>query len=202
MSDLLSLDEARQTLRAMTVIALEAHRTFTDALDQPARYPSPEQSATRERILAALVKIREGFMLALHTSDVGDDMRRLIQDIVDWTWLNELGLRGYADEPLEKLDGQVIVYQHALIALGVLPRLPITAITFPHRSFNGSYRDITPPSTPGAVLDRIEELEKTVWRMMSEPLNALPGASVRRTYGFFEATTWLVAHQLRDIVKW
>ncbi len=197
MSELLSLDDARQTLRQLTIMALEANRTLYDGLNHPERYPTPEQSAVRNRILEALIKIREGFMLALRTppTAMAAELRELLKSLVDWTWLGELGLRWHTDEPLERLSGQVILYQHALIALGVLPRLPPDAITFP----KGYYGDISAPETPTAMLNRLEEMERTIWRAASEPLGALPTGALRRTYGFFDATTWLAAHHLRGI---
>lgn len=200
MSELLSLDEARQTLRQLTITAVEANRTLYDGLHHPERYPSPEQSAVRNRILDALTKMREGFMLALRADDltIPSEFRELLHTLIDWTWLSEFGLRWDTDEPLERLGGQVILYQHALVALGVLPRLPATAITFPKRS----YSDITPPGTPGAMLSRLEELERTIWRAANEPIGALPSGAVRRTYGFFEATTWLAANHLQGVINW
>ncbi len=198
MSELLSLDDARQTLRQLTVTAIEANRTLSDGLHHPERYPSAEQSAVRNRILEALTKMREGFMLALRMEDltIASELRDLLTTLVDWTWLGELGLRWNTEMPLEHLGSQVILYQHSLIALGMLPRLPVEAITFPTRT----YRDIAPPASPGATLTRLEEIERTIWRSANEPLGALPSGSIRRTYGFFEATTWLAAHHLRGVV--
>ena len=44
------------------------------------------------------------------------------------------------------------------------------------------------------MLWRIEEIEQTVWRIMSSDLQELVGrryGPLRRTYGFFEASAWL-----------
>jgi hypothetical protein len=203
MSDLLSIDEARQTLRRLTVIAFEANRTLQDSLHHPDRPPTYEQICVRQRILEELVRMREGFLLALKTDQVVDstELRDFLKLLIDWTWLNELGLSWQTDAPIERLNNQVILHQHALIAMGILPRLPSEAITFPGRNPN-KYSDIDPPGTPGATLTRLEELERVMWRATSEPLAALPGGAVRRTYGFFEATTWLARHHLRGMVGW
>lgn len=200
MSELLSIDEARQTLRRLTVIAFEANRTLQDSLNDPNRLPTHEQISVRQRILDELVKTREGFILTLKTEQIAEssELQDLLNILIDWTWLNELGLSWQTDAPLERIGNQVILYQHALIAMGILPRLPSEAITFPGRK----YSDIDPPGTPGATLTRLEELEQVMWRATSEPLAALPGGAVRRTYGFFEATTWLVTHHLRGVVGW
>jgi hypothetical protein len=207
MADLLSLDEARQTLRRLTVIAIEANRTLNDSMTNPHLPPTPEQTSVRLRILDELVKMREGFLLALKTSDfrLTSELQDLLTLLVDWTWLQELGLRWETDGPLEKVGSQVILYQHALIALGVLPRLPAQAVTYPRSATNpyfADYHDITAPGSPGATLDRLDELEKTMYRAANEALIRLPGPSVRRTYGFFEATTWLTTTHLRGIVRW
>ncbi len=198
MSDLTNLEDARQTLRRLTIAALEAIRTLHDGLHQPDTTPPLERRAALNRVLEDLVKTREGFMLALRMSDVtlASELRDLLGYLTDWSWLNELGLRWVTDEPLERLSGQVILYQHALIALGMLPRLPNHAVTYPH----GAYRDIPVPSTPGQTLSRLEELEHTIWAAATEPVRTLPRDSVRRTYGFFEATTWLIANHLGNVV--
>jgi hypothetical protein len=198
MSDFLALDEARRTLRRLTVIAMEANRTLSDGLNAPSRPPSPEQAAVRNRILDELSAMREGFMLASKASDLAlpDELRELLGRLADWSWLSELGLRWTTDAPLERLGKQVILYQHALVALGVLPRLPAEAITYPRRS----YRDIIPPGSASATLSRLEELEQTIWRSAGEPLGAISPEAVRRTYAFFEATTWLITHHLRGVV--
>ncbi len=200
MSDLLNLEDSRQTLRHLMIVALEANRALYDGLNSPNAEPPTERRATLNRILDDLTPMREGFMLSLRASDVvlASELRDLVDRLIDWSWLNELGLRWTTDEPLERLGGQVVLYQHALVALGVLPRLPSVAVTFPH----GAYADIPVPSTPGETLTRLEELEKTIWAASSEPVNAISRAAVRRTYGFFEATIWLIANYLGDVVGW
>jgi hypothetical protein len=204
MSEFLNLENARQTLRTLTVIALEANRTLYDGLKRPNSGPTLEQSAVLNRILEHLTQIREGFILALRTPDhaLASELRDMIQYLVDWTWLNELGLRWQTDEPLARLGGQTILYQHAIVALGMLPRLPTSAVTYPHAAQRGAYADIPIPSTPGEMLTRIQELEDTIWAAASEPVGALSKGAVRRTYGFFEATTWLIANHLADVVGW
>src|SRR4026208_2606679 len=126
MSELLNLDDTRQTLRQLAIVAFEANRALYDGLQSPNSEPSAERRVVLNRILDHLTQTREGFALALRTSDVAmaSELRDLINHLIDWTWLNDLGLRWTTDEPLERLGGQVVLYQHALIALGMLPRLP------------------------------------------------------------------------------
>src|SRR6266581_4435163 len=140
MTELLNLEDARQTLRQLAIIALEANRALYDGLQRPNTEPSADRRAALNRILEHLARTREGFQLALRTSDItlASELRDLLVYLVDWTWLTEIGLRWTTDEPLERLSGQMVLYQHALIALGILPRLPTNAVTFPH----GVYADI------------------------------------------------------------
>ena len=198
MSELTNLEDARQALRRLIVVALEANRALFDGLQHPELDPPLERRAALNRILQDLGQIREGFTLAIRASDLtlASELQILIGQMIDWTWLSDVGLRWTTDEPLEKLGGQVVLYQHALIAFGVLPRLPEDAVTFPR----GTYTDIPVPGTPGETLSRIEELEATIWGATNEPVQALPRGAFRRTYGFFDATTWLISRHLGDAI--
>jgi hypothetical protein len=96
---------------------------------------------------------------------------------------------------VERVRHQLLAFGMAVVALGQLPRLPSKQITFPHSYGNPpTYSDIPVPHTPGEMLWRIEELEQMVQRLMSDDLNGLVQrryGSLRRTYGFFEASAWL-----------
>lgn len=152
--------------------------------------------------------VREGFVLSVRSTDVADkDEARYLLDrvLLDWDSLtSELGIDAEVSpegndtsEPiqLELVRGQLLAFGMAAIALGALPRLPANQITFPHSySDPPTYADIAPPSTPGEMLVRIEELEKMIWQMMENDLGFLVRksyGSVRRTYGFFESSAWL-----------
>jgi hypothetical protein len=193
MSDFMNLEETRQTLRRLTVLALEANRALYDGLQTPDAQPSPERSRIFNRILDELKPIREGFMLAIKTSDfkLVSELHDIINHLMDWAWLEELGLSWTSyDAHIERLGGQVVLYNHAVVALGVLPRLPQNIITYPY----GAYRDIPVPSTPGETLTRLQELEDTIWKASHEPMSTVSRGAMRRTYGFFEATVWLVSN--------
>jgi hypothetical protein len=194
MSEMINLEEARQALRKLTLIAIEANRALYDGLQSPDVEPSPERSANLNRTLEQIQPIREGFMMALRVEDVklASELRDLINALYDWDWLDTMGLRWNNELTVEKPSGQVVMYNHAVIAMGVLPRLPKTAVTYPY----GEYRDIPVPNTPGETLGRIEEVEDTLWAAANDPVGKLSRGAVRRTYGFFEATTWLIASQL------
>ena len=164
-----------------------------------------------------LHKVREGFVLSVRAGQVKNrsEVRYLLDRVIsDWSQLSrELGLA--EEEPGEKhelnlsaLAGaetapveielvrhQLLAFGMAVVALGQLPRLPSQEITFPHSYSNPpTYSDIPVPSTPGEMLWRIEELEQMVRRLMSDNLNNLVQrryGSLRRTYGFFEASAFL-----------
>lgn len=104
-------------------------------------------------------------------------------------------LSGAESAALEKVRHQVMAFAMAAVALGFLPKLPSKAITFPHSySSPPTYSDIPVPATAGEMLSRIEEMQSTLWQMMSNDMGHLIQrcyGPVRRTYGFFEVSAWL-----------
>jgi hypothetical protein len=96
---------------------------------------------------------------------------------------------------LERLRHQLLAYGMAATALGSLPRTPAEDVTFPY-SFGKppTYCDIPAPATPAAMLQRIEELETMLWKLMAADLQDLVNHAygpLRRTYGFFEVSARL-----------
>ena len=106
-----------------------------------------------------------------------------------------LAERGEPAWTFARVRQQLLAFGMAVIAMGYLPRLPSKQVTFPHSYGKPpTYADIPVPHTPGELLWRIEELEQTVWQMMSRDLGELVQrryGPVRRTYGFFETSAWL-----------
>jgi hypothetical protein len=163
-----------------------------------------------------LSTVREGFVLSVRTSKISQrsEARYLLDRVLtDWDQLSrELGLEDSADRlpghavqapateeakrtPIERVRQQLLAFGMAVVAMGYLPRLPAQQVTFP-QSYGKppTYADIPVPHTPGELLWRIEELEETVWQMMSRDLTELVQRNygpVRRTYGFFETSAWL-----------
>ena len=189
-------------------------------LHQTAHYgnePRNDMDAVGKMVLQQagdyLYKVREGFMLSVRTGQIGQhaELRYLLDRVIsDWSQLSrELGLEEDEDAPatkpaentdaqfneVERVRHQLLAFGMAMIALGQLPRLPSKQVTFPHSYGNPpTYSDIPVPSTPGEMLWRIDELEQMVRRLMSDDLNGLVQrryGSLRRTYGFFEASAWL-----------
>jgi len=192
--------DIRQVLEeffALNNIAHETKRILARGLrhkDVP--LPSSDQeflSAT----LTHLGEAREGFALCLRTTSVSDpdELRYLVRQILfDWSWLEDLGLASKTEGEIEKVGSQLLAFAHTYVTLGVLPRLPPQQVTYPQG--HPTYADIPVPHTPGEVLLRIEELEEVVSEVSIVPMGKLEPDSLRRTYGFFEASAWLAARHL------
>ena len=157
-----------------------------------------------------LSTVREGFMLSVRTSQISQygEIQYLVERVLtDWDrFSEELGLgrvEGERREPeiamdelrVERVRRQLLAFGMAAVAMGALPRLPAKQVTFPHSySKPPTYSDISAPHTPGEMLWRIDEVEQTLWQMMSQDMAQLIRrryGPLRRTYGFFEASAWL-----------
>lgn len=147
-------------------------------------------------------EVREGFILSQRTSPQAtlSEIRGLVEDILlDWKWVQELNLAFAPSDQIESLGEQLVVYNHALVAMAVLPRLPAEVITFPQR--HPTYGDVTAPTLPGETLARIEEMERIIYKAEVTALRHLDYASFRRTYAFFEASSWLVNKYLDPLLR-
>ena len=74
---------------------------------------------------------------------------------------------------------------HAQLVFALLPGLPADEVRFP--SARRSYADIARPRGPAELLERVEELERELWRIASGRAVRRADAAFRRTYGFFDA---------------
>ena len=160
-----------------------------------------------------LAEVREGFVLSVRTAQLDQkaELRFLLERVlVDWgAFSRELGFdatqahdskQDDAATRVELVRQQLLAFGMAAIALGQLPKLPAEQVTFPYSYTDPpTYCDIPTPSTPGAMLSRIEELEQMIWQLMSGDvqhlLNRRYGA-LRRTYGFFEVSAHLARREM------
>lgn len=197
---------ARQTRRALRIALMTRGE----------RLPGPVQRYL-EGTLNHLGQVREGFAISLRTADCRSqsELQDLVEELlIDWQWMGRLGIRWVPlDQPVQKPLAQVLAYAHARAALGALPRVPEAHVTFP--ALRRSYADISVPRTPGEVLERIDEIERVVavtlqggaggesvrpgaGREKEQPVRLLARdrpsfrARLRRAYGFFETSAWLV----------
>ena len=77
----------------------------------------------------------------------------------------------------------------ARLTFALLPMTPSEHVHYP--AGLRTYSDISPPRTPAELVDRIEELERSLWHIAAGRPPRLTDASYRRTYGFFDAATRL-----------
>jgi hypothetical protein len=83
----------------------------------------------------------------------------------------------------------LVALAHARLVFAFLPRMPASEVHFP--AGRPTYADIPTPRGPAELVERIEELEREVWRIASgRPVRRVDPA-VRRTYGFFDAAETL-----------
>ena len=158
-----------------------------------------------------LAEAREGFVLSVRTGQVTGraELRFLIEQVLtNWREFSaELGLAdgstapendGAIPEP-QRIRSQLLAFGMAAVALGQLPRLPADQVTFPYSYGQPpTYADIDAPSSPGAMLQRIEEAAQMLWQLMDADAQELVKhryGPLRRTYGFFEASAHLAVNE-------
>ncbi|MFQ5595031.1 MAG: hypothetical protein ACE5HA_12875 [Anaerolineae bacterium] len=141
--------------------------------------------------------VREGFKITLRTDGVRDlsELRDLIQQtLMTWDWLDSYNLKLEPDTQIRYPLKQTLAFAHSYVTLGVLPRLPARAVTYPDTP--PTYADIPVPHTPGEILARIDELEVVLSETTAKPGREAAPEPLRRTYGFFETSAWLVSRHL------
>ncbi|CAN5710754.1 hypothetical protein BH23CHL7_BH23CHL7_24640 [soil metagenome] len=78
----------------------------------------------------------------------------------------------------------------ARLVFALLPTTPEAEVHYPigHRT----YADIAAPRRPAELVERIEELEGSLWRVATGSVPLLTDARYRRTYGFFDTAARIV----------
>jgi hypothetical protein len=74
---------------------------------------------------------------------------------------------------------------HARVVLAMLPRMAEIDVRYP--SGRRSYADIPAPRGPAELSDRLEELERSLWRTATGHRPDPRDPAFRRSYGFFDA---------------
>jgi hypothetical protein len=74
---------------------------------------------------------------------------------------------------------------HARLVLAVLPRLEAEDVRWP--GGRATYADIPAPRGPAELADRLDELERLLWRTATGRAAHPSDPALRRTYGFFDA---------------
>jgi hypothetical protein len=74
---------------------------------------------------------------------------------------------------------------HARLVLAMLPHIPDEEVRFP--AGRRTYADIAVPRGPAELSDRLEELERSLWRTAAGRRPDPRDPAFRRAYGFFDA---------------
>jgi hypothetical protein len=153
--------------------------------------------------LSQLGNVREGFAVSLRTTDTTSpsELRELVSALL-FNWEQASAVLGFGFAPDDKLElphVQLLSFAHSYVTMGVIPSLPPDAVTFPQE--RRTYADIHAPGTPGELLQRIEELEEVVSEAETSPLEQIDFSRLRRTYGFFETSAWLVSYHAAKFKK-
>lgn len=204
MSGIEDLKATAEILRELARIVNFTRQTLAAKLqqDQPAGHSSRELAGQLFDALEHLGDVREGFILSQRTSPSVSlaELRDLVRHILlDWEWVHGMNMILAPGHQVDLLNQQLVVYNHALVALAVLPNLPPEAVTFPQR--RPSYSDLTAPLLPGELLARIEELERMIYQADFKPVTSLDYGPFRRTYAFFEASSWLANSYLEPLLR-
>lgn len=204
MYDFEALKATREALRELARVVRNTQQTLATMLEEAEQstWLSPKRrSGQLADTLEHMEHVREGFILSQRTPSRATlaELRRLVQSmLIDWEWLQDLDWQLAPGDQIEILGQQLVVYNHALVALAVLPRLPAEVITFPQP--RPTYGDVTVPALPSETLARIEEIEHMIYQAEIKPVNTLDYGPFRRTYAFFEASSWLVNRYLEPLL--
>ncbi len=105
----------------------------------------------------------------------------------------EVSARERLGRPIVLADGTAAfaAFAHARVALALIPRLPPSAVSWPPRP---TYVDVPRPRGAGELIGRLEEIERTIWRLsVGRDRPARDHEPARRTLAFFDAIVYLGA---------
>jgi hypothetical protein len=198
------LNSTREALRDLSKVVTSTRQTLATMVrgeDQGYRTHFDHHAESFSSALEHMGEVREGFILSQRSTPQTSlaDLRDLVKHILlDWHWVEEMNwLLAPSGHP-ESLGPQLVFYNHALVALGSVPHLPAEAVTFPQRK--PSYEDVSVPTLPHELLTRIEEIEHIIYQSAVKSVRQLEPEPLRRTYAFFEASSWLAKNYLQNIL--
>ena len=201
-TDLTATREALRELARVVKVTRQALAARIQYNTRPEWLLSGSRSGQLAETLVHIEDVREGFILSQRASTTISlsELRALVHHILmDWQWVQQMNMILAPSPHLEALGAQLVGYNHALVALSFLPRVPAEAITFPQP--NPTYGDVPVPTLPGELLARIEEIERIIYQAEVGPVKNTAYAPFRRTYAFFEASTWLVNNYLNPFLN-
>jgi hypothetical protein len=146
-----------------------------------------------------------GFQIWLRATEAHlDELRMLVSrsGMVAPASFNPAEERAALIEAIQKLSGaggerelvppsrrRLVALDLARLTFAMMPATPAGDVHYP--TGLRTYADISPPRTPAELADRIEELERSLWRIAAGRPPRLSDGSYRRTYGFFDAAARL-----------
>lgn len=99
------------------------------------------------------------------------------------TLAGRIGRRSAGLQPAEPWN--LAALAHARLVLAMLPRIADDEVRFP--AGRRTYADIPVPRGPAELSDRLEELERSLWRTATGARPNPADPAFRRAYGFFDA---------------
>lgn len=158
-----------------------------------------------EETLPYVELARDGFALAARASDMtGLDPSTFLRH---WGGSWEAGRSREGEDEDERAEGSALerlgrrrpvlrsggealaAFAHARVALALIPRLPPAAVSWPPRP---TYVDVPRPRGAGELIGRLEEIERTIWRLaVGRGRPERDHEPARRTLAFFDAIVYL-----------
>ena len=207
MTGLQDLGVVRDALKILLQVVHSTCEVLNDLAQELAQHGQDAKllsasTSPLSKTLTHIEAMREGFVLSQRTEQREDilEMQAILEHILfAENWWEDFGFSFTPERKVFMLDNQLISYNHALITMTILPTLPAQAITFPQ--MRPTYADVFPPTRPAQILERIEEVEKTIYKACFTAPKNLSYHAFRRTYAFFEASDWLARNHLAPLLK-
>ena len=149
-------------------------RALMDALLTNGDLPRGGTDVLAQQTLPHLEDVEAGFRAGLRAAEVD------IAELRELVLQTGLGL----PEPRDAAERRAAI-EHARLTLAMLPATAATDVRYPVG--RRSYADIPAPRSPSELVLRVEEIERTVWRLAAGARPTTHDGMVRRAYGFFDA---------------
>lgn len=180
-------------------------RSLLDEVSATGDVPRGTTAVLATETLPHVEDMEAGFQIWLRATEARvDELRVLVSrsGMVATGSMDKAEQRAALIEAIQKLSGaggerdlvppsrrRLVAIDLARLTFAMLPSTPSSDVHYPHGL--RTYADIAPPRTPAELSDRIEELERSLWRIATGNAPRLSDGSYRRTYGFFDAAARL-----------
>ena len=180
-------------------------RELLDEVSATGGVPTDTTTVLATQTLPHVEDMEAGFQVWLRATEARlDELRVLVgrSGMVTPDSLDPAEQRAALAEAIQKLSGaggerdlvppsrrRLVALDLARLTFALLPATPARDVHYP--AGLRTYADICPPRTPAELADRIEELERSLWRIAAGRAPRLSDGAYRRTYGFFDAAARL-----------